>query len=273
MPELPEVETVRRQLSRELSGMTITSVAILRSGREAPSGVDFEQALLGRMIEAVERRAKVIVWRLNDGNRVLVHLKMTGRLVFVAPDYAPMKHDRIIFACARGEEARTLLWADVRQFGFMKIVSEEAYAVIASAYGPEPLEASVEMLAQRLDRGSSRSLKTALLDQSVIAGIGNIYADEICHRAGVLPTRRLASLSAEERWRLADAMQTVLRESLAQQGTSANDYVDTRGERGGFLEFLRVYQRTGDPCSSCGTKIERIVLAQRSTHYCPHCQS
>jgi len=154
----------------------------------------------------------------------------------------------------------------------VKIVTAKELEEILSGYGPEPLEHSAEILAERLSNPKTRVVKAALLNQEVIAGIGNIYADEALHRAGIRPTRRLGKITAEERLRLAKEIQNVLSESVAQQGTSANDYVDTRGAKGGFLELLRVYGREGKPCKNCKKPIVKIVLNQRGTHYCAECQ-
>lgn len=268
MPELPEVETVRRQLDPALSGRTVKEVVLMKSGREFPRGRDFVNALIGKKITSVDRRAKLIVIRFEDGMALTAHLKMTGRFLFVF-SYENGKHDRALFTFDDGTK---LVWSDIRQFGFLRLVTAEELEAILSAYGPEPLEISLTQLASRIIKPGTRRVKAALLDQAAIAGIGNIYADEACHRAGIRPTRRLATLTDKDRLRLAEEIQNVLGESLAQHGTSANDYVDTQGERGGFLDFLRVYGRAGEPCRTCKTPIKRIVLAQRGTHYCPSCQ-
>lgn len=270
MPELPEVETVRGQLDEKLAGATIASVDVLLSGREFPKGKKFVNGVVGRKIDGIERRAKLLIWKFSDGNAMTAHLKMTGRFVFVDHDYVPQKHDRMVFKIGD----RRLVWSDIRQFGFLRLFSNSReLETVLSAYGPEPLESSVDELAERLKTASKRSVKAGLLDQTVIAGIGNIYADESLHRAGIRPTRRLSSLTADDRLRLAREIKTVLSESLARHGTSSNDYVDTSGAKGGFFELLRVYGREGEPCTKCETPIKRIVLTQRGTHYCPECQS
>lgn len=269
MPELPEVETVRAQLDARLRGATITRVEMVKTGREEPRGPRFAAVMTGQSIERIDRRAKLLVWRFASGSSAIAHLKMTGRFVFVRDGDAAGKHDRIMFSFSNGER---LVWSDVRQFGFMRHVDAVELQRVLSAYGPEPLDVAPEALADRLSRRSSRSVKAALLDQGLIAGIGNIYADEALHRAKVRPSRRLQRLMAAERFVLAHEIQNVLRESIAQRGTSANDYVDTRGERGGFLGLLRVYGHAGEPCRTCATPIKKIVVAQRGTHYCPTCQ-
>lgn len=268
MPELPEVETIRRQLDAKLRGKTVTKVTLFRSGREAPKGKRFVAAIEGKTIKDIGRRAKLLVWNFTDGSALLAHLKMTGRFVFVDRKYQPKKHDSAMFEFGHVR----LIWSDVRKFGFVKFVERPELESVMSCYGPEPLETRAEELADRLKTPKTRMVKVALLNQEVIAGVGNIYADEALHRAKIRPTRRLASLTAKERLALAEEIQKVLCESIELGGTSANDYVDARGEKGKFLDFLRVYGRKGEKCRDCGTPIKRIVIGQRSTHYCPKCQ-
>jgi formamidopyrimidine-DNA glycosylase len=269
MPELPEVETVRRQLQEALAGARIDTVLVHERGRELPAGELFVRALVGEEVVAVERRAKLLLWRFLSGKVMIGHLKMTGRFVFVEPGAAIGKHERISFVFADG---RVVRWADVRKFGYVRVYAPGEVAEILAKYGPEPLENSAEELAARLCTPKGRSVKGALLNQGVVAGCGNIYADEACFRAGVLPMRTLGSLSTEERLRIMEELQSVLRESLAQKGTSAHDYVDTQGERGGFLSLLRVYGRKGQPCVRCGQPVQKVVHVGRGTHYCAHCQ-
>lgn len=268
MPELPEVETIRRQLDSRLRGKTVTKVTLFRSGRESPKGAKFVKILTGKKIKEVSRRAKLLVWNFTDGTAMLAHLKMTGRFVFVDGKYTLKKHDSAMFEFGRIR----LVWSDVRKFGFVKFVQAPELKSALSCYGPEPLEARAEELADRLKAPKTRMAKVALLNQEVIAGVGNIYADEALHRAKIRPTRRLGSLTGEERLKLGKEIQKVLCESIELGGTSANDYVDSRGEKGKFLDFLRVYGRKGEGCRDCGTPIKRIVIGQRSTHYCPTCQ-
>ncbi len=270
MPELPEVETICRQLDKKLAGLKIISVRVLRSGRETPRGQRFVAALVGKTVQRIERRAKLLIFRFVDRSALVVHLKMTGRLVFIKPNYTPTRHDRILFEFRSGVR---LAWSDVRQFGFMRLVKARDLEALIAAYGPEPLSASDAELADRLRAPKTRRIKATLLDQTVIAGVGNIYADEALHRAGLRPTRRLASLSRAECARLAHTLKQVLAEAIERRGTSANDYVDARGQRGTFSNFLRVYGRAGAACPACATPIKKIVVAQRGTHFCPVCQT
>lgn len=269
MPELPEVETVRRQLHARLAGRVFRDVSIWKAGREFPPGDAVAGALRGRRIVSVDRRAKLLLWRLDDGHALSAHLKMTGRFTFVEGGAIEGKHDRVAFDF---DDGTRVVWADIRKFGFLRLLDAAETEATLAAYGPEPLEADAETLAARFASPAKRAIKAALLDQAVLAGVGNIYADEALHRAGIRPTRPVRRLSAAERLRLAEAVRSILAESLAQRGTSANDYVDTDGERGGFLDLLRVYGREGEPCRSCGGPIKRIVLGQRGTHFCPVCQ-
>ncbi|MEK9155307.1 MAG: bifunctional DNA-formamidopyrimidine glycosylase/DNA-(apurinic or apyrimidinic site) lyase [Patescibacteria group bacterium] len=268
MPELPEVETVCRQLHRRLAGKRIVGVEMWKTGREFLGGDQFVKAVINRRIEKVYRRAKAIIFHFGDGAMV-GHLKMTGKFIFVRDGYRQEKHDRMLFVL---DDGTRVVWSDVRQFGYLKVFNVTELEQVLAKYGPEPLETSVSDLADRLLKPKTRMLKVALLDQATIAGIGNIYVDEACHRAGVLPTRRLGSLSGDERERVATSAQEVLKASLAQKGTSANDYVDTEGKQGGFLSLLRVYQRTGKPCLTCTSPIEKVVVGGRGTHFCSNCQ-
>lgn len=271
MPELPEVETIRRQLHEKLVGQVVGNVTIIDSDKEFPKGKGFVTALAGKVIRSVDRRAKLLIMRFSDGSGVTIHLKMTGRLVFVAKESVPTKHDRWRLSFTKSDDV--LQWSDVRRFGYTRYLTSEEIDAVMSEYGPEPLDALVADLARALqDRGRSRSIKAALLDQSLIAGIGNIYADEACFRAGILPMTRVRDLSINDLERIAGHVQDVLQESIAQKGTSANDYVDAKGERGGFLGLLRVYGREHEPCVNCTTPITRIVHASRGTHYCARCQ-
>lgn len=273
MPELPEVETVRQQLHEHLRGFHITHIDLWKRGREFPSGSQFTEALVGKRIRAVERRAKLLMWRFEDDSTLIAHLKMTGRFVFVETPYAPQKHDRIRFDLEDPlGERKTVIWADIRQFGFVKLIDEKERQEILKSYGPEPLEHSAAELTAFIPVNTGRSIKAVLLDQTVIAGIGNIYADEACHRAKILPMRLAQDLTRPERLRLMQCTQAVLRESLAHKGTSANNYVDTNGERGSFVDILRVYGREGEPCTTCATPIQKVTHVQRGTHFCSSCQ-
>ncbi|MFO0764908.1 MAG: bifunctional DNA-formamidopyrimidine glycosylase/DNA-(apurinic or apyrimidinic site) lyase [Patescibacteria group bacterium] len=270
MPELPEVETVKRQLNTRLAGKRVVDVEVIHSGRERPKGDAFIEGVKSRKIIAVKRRAKLLIFYFLDGGVMVAHLKMTGKFLFADRGYQPQKHDHIVFTL---DDGGLMIWSDVRKFGFVALLTDEELEEELSEYGPEPLENETGILADALSKKSTRTIKSVLLDQSVIAGVGNIYADEALFRAKVHPSVRANTLTDVQRLLLAKEIQNVLAESVEQKGTSAHDYVDTYNERGGFLSLLRVYGRTGEKCKRCKTAIQKITQAGRGTHFCPKCQT
>lgn len=274
MPELPEVETVRRQLAKRMEGAKIVSVTIWQSDRELPKANAFVTALKDKRISTIERRGKLLLIRFSDASALAIHLKMTGKLIFYEQEpKMAARHERLYFTIKKGKEICYLVWKDLRRFGYLKLLSEpKQINDVLAEYGPEPLLATAQELADRLAKPSVRSTKAVLLDQSVIAGIGNIYADEACFLAGIHPARPLKSLSAKERLLLAESIQDILHRSLEQRGTSAHDYLDTEGKKGGFSKLLQVYGRKNKPCPNCQTLITKTVLAGRGTHACLTCQ-
>jgi formamidopyrimidine-DNA glycosylase len=295
MPELPEVETVARDLQHSVAGATITGATVQwdRTIRHPQPAERFAAEIGGATIRRVDRRAKTVLIHLADGRVMTVALRMTGALIVVPGDAPPDPYARVVFTLADGRELR---YRDVRKFGRIGLwpggglrtvgagrgtrsrrVAEDAgtYRIgeVFSGHGPEPLRRSfsAERFAERLSRRSAK-LKTLLLDQSFIAGVGNIYADEALWRARLHPLRTADTLTPADVRRLHRAVRQVLREGIANRGASFSDYVDARGEEGGNAERLAVYRRTGQPCYRCGRRIERIVVGQRSTHLCPRCQ-
>ena len=261
MPELPEVETVVRSLRPSIVGRRITNAKFTGLRVLIGSARKTANALIGRKIVAVERHGKFISIRLDRGFLV-VHLGMTGRLLI---DGALSKWTHAIFTLDRG----TLLYEDPRQFGRIEY-GDELPARVA-ALGPEPLEVSLEEFTRRLKQRKS-PVKAVLLNQAVVRGVGNIYADEALFRAGVHPKRLASSLRANRAERIYLAMREVLAEAIESRGSSVSSYVDAEGRQGSFQADHRVYQRTGEPCVNCGAPIRRIIVGQRSTHYCPKCQ-
>jgi formamidopyrimidine-DNA glycosylase len=274
MPELPEVETVARSLRELLEGRTIVGVAVdwprtvaLPGGQDA--GDEFRRRLLGRHITSVGRRGKYVVIALDEGY-LLIHLKMSGRLQVVPRNHPSDKHVRAVFDLDDGEQLR---FRDVRKFGRIYLVDRPES--VTSMLGPEPLAAGLSLADFRrlLARRSGR-LKSLLLNQSFLAGLGNIYADESLFRARLHPLRSAASLTGEEQERLYGAIRTVLEEAIADQGTTLSDggYADAQGQSGTHQERLAVYHRTGKPCPRCQAPIERLIVGGRSSHFCPRCQ-
>jgi len=305
MPELPEVETVRRTIWPAIAGRTISEV-IVEHPDVVGGGLDaarFAALLCGARFAASRRRGKYLVFELErevvpvgaDGNpctqagegasapgepaalpmrlELLVHLRMTGKLACVEPGCADLPHTHLRVRLDNGTELR---FADTRRFGRWLILDGRAEAPQGyRELGAEPLEEGFDVEAMRgALAGRYGKLKALLLDQRRIAGIGNIYADEILHRAGLHPERRADDLDSGEIERLWRSTRDVLREAIGKGGTTIRDYVDGRGRRGDFVYSLRVYGRTGELCVTCGrAAVERVVVAGRSTHFCPACQS
>jgi formamidopyrimidine-DNA glycosylase len=275
MPELPEVETVARRLQTRLPGATIRGADVrwARTVAYPQPAERFELEVAGSTVERVGRRAKSVVLYLADGRVLTVALRMTGALLIAAPGTAPDPHARVVFDLADGRELR---FRDARKFGRIGLYpgrGRRRVADVFARHGPEPLAPSftARRLAERLRRRTAR-LKSLLLDQSFVAGVGNIYADEALWRARLHPLRRADTLTDAEIRRLHRAIRAALREGLAGGGASYRDYVDPDGEPGLAAERMRVYRRTGEPCFRCGSPIERIVVGQRATHFCPRCQ-
>lgn len=271
MPELPEVEYVARQLRQQLAGRRIVGVRVL--WERAVSGMaasDFERELQGRRIADIRRRGKHLLIGLEDGRTLVVHRRMSGNLVFSPPAPEGEPYVRVAFDL---DDGRRLLYTDPRKFGRLQLLDPAGLDEHLSALGPEPLddEFTPAVLAERL-AGRNRALKALLLDQSVIAGLGNIYADEALYRARLHPLRTAASLTPDEVRALYAGIRGALETGIANGGTTFGRYRDVYNEAGTNLEHVEVYRRTGEPCPRCGTPIARIVVGQRGTHYCPNCQ-
>jgi formamidopyrimidine-DNA glycosylase len=274
MPELPEVETIRRQLKREAVGARIRRVEIRFGKRLHPSAEGFRQAVEGAAILDVRRRAKMLLIGLDNGQTIVVHLKMTGKLLLRRRSDVPTKHVHVVFDLADG---RRIFFDDVRKFGYLKAIPTarvDSEIVGGESFGPEPLEKdfTAERLGACLLKHPARAVKPLLMDQTCVAGIGNIYADEALWRARVRPDRRVKTLTRDELKRLRRGIQDSLELSLKYRGTSADDYVDFYGRQGENQLKLKAYGREGERCERCGGPIKRVRLGGRSAHYCPKCQ-
>lgn len=271
MPELPEVEYVARQLRAGLIGRRFTGVRVFWeravSGIAAPA---FERELQGRRVADVQRRGKHLLVGLEDGRTLVVHRRMSGNLVFAPPAPADEPYVRAAFDL---DDGRRLLYTDPRKFGRLQLLTPVELDQELAALGPEPLDGAFTpaVLAERL-AGRNRALKALLMDQSVIAGLGNIYADEALYRARLHPLRTAASLGPDEVRALYAGIRGALETGIEHGGTTFGRHRDVYNEAGTNLEHVEVYRRTGQPCPRCGTPIARIVVAQRGTHYCPNCQ-
>jgi len=264
MPELPEVETIARKLKPELTGKTIID-ADLRWSRTlaSPSVKKFKEQIKGQKILRVGRRAKYLDISLSEFN-MLVHLRMSGDLFMRESKFEPQKHDRLILKLTGG---KSLVFNDTRKFGRVWLTANPEN--VLGKLGPEPLSRGFtsQWLHTAL-HNKHRQLKPLLLDQTFLAGLGNIYTDEALHIAKLHPLAASDSITAEQARALQDAVRRVLKEGIRRNGASI-DWVYRGGE---FQNHFRVYDRDGKPCPVCGTKIERIMVGQRSTHYCPNCQ-
>ena len=272
MPELPEVETIRRDLEHKIVGHRIMGVDVAWERQVGyPSVPEFQALLPGRRVESVGRRAKYLLPELSGGATLLVHLKMTGQLLYVAADTPPNPYTRVLFHLDRGMQLR---FVDVRKFGRVYLIEDsvQSFSKIAKL-GPEPLEEAFTAAALRaLLRGRTGRIKPLLMNQEFLAGMGNIYVDEALFRAGLHPLRSSASLTSRDVARLHQAIRDVLLESIANRGSSIDDYRDADGQKGYHHVYLRVYGRAGEPCEACGRPIAKTVIGGRGTHFCPRCQ-
>lgn len=277
MPELPEVETVRRGLADRLNSFEIKEIEVCRARAIAsPGGVDqFVAGLTGATVGAWSRRGKYLMAQLEPNRGSWgVHLRMTGQFQWHAKPAPPCNHTRVRFWNQSNEELR---FVDVRSFGEMWWVPEgddlDTVMTGLKRLGPEPFSDAFTgaYLKQRL-KGSTRPIKTALLDQSLVAGVGNIYADESLFAAGIPPLTASGKLSIEQLVRLRDELINVLNISIGVGGTTFSDFRDLEGVNGNYGGQSWVYRRSGQPCRRCGTRISREKLSGRSTHWCPNCQ-
>ena len=280
MPELPEVETVLRGLRARVLGRRVAAVEVRNPLVIHGGSNEFVAGITGRRIEALRRKGKVLVVELGPRNNdagsedapecfLLVRLGMTGQLVVVPSDAALQPHTHVRLVLDDGREE--IRFRDTRRFGRLRYLTREELEGILGRLGPDAPEISEEQFLDAA-RGRRGSIKGWLLNQQILSGLGNIYADEALFEARIHPLAQPGRLSAEAARRLHRAVKKVLKRAIELQGTSFRDYIDIEGRPGNFLPRLRVYQRTGEPCVICGTPIRRILVAQRSSHFCPKCQ-
>ena len=291
MPELPEVETIRRDLTRRILSQKIVEIKVLSPQTINGSVPGFVKVLRNNSFSHLERIGKLLIFALADQkNYLLIHLKMTGQLIYVSQgkilagghslssesllDYVggelPNRSTRVFFAFTNGSR---LFFNDQRRFGYLKIVNSVELAEIKQGYGIEPLTrdftkpALIKILANH-----RKNVKAVLLDQKLIAGVGNIYADEVLFASHIRPDRLANSLTAREAGSLYRNLNLTIKKAIEYRGTTFSDYVDAQGKSGNFLRLLRVYGRKGQPCLVCKTAIRKTKVAGRGTHFCPKCQ-
>lgn len=278
MPELPEVETIKRTLAPRLRGAAIVDITFapdpkLRLLRRFSSQKKFIQAVAGSVIQGLRRRAKYLIFDLQPDRMMALHLGMSGQLLLTRPGCPPQPHLQVTFQLSSGQELRFI---DPRKFGELFLLHSSSESPLnLRGLGPEPLDQgfTIPTLSALLSR-THRAVKVVLMDQKAIAGIGNIYSDEILFRARINPTKPAATLDQQEIHRLYREIRAVLREAVSRRGTTARDqrYRDGLGNAGNFQTILKVYQRAGSPCSLCGAVIVATRLGGRTASFCPCCQ-
>ena len=286
MPELPEVETVRLQLLTKVVGKTIKIVTILHPKTVAHDDT-FITRLTGKTIDHIDRVGKLLIWsfRISPDLFLLAHLKMTGQFFFrdktgvIGGGHSrtetdmralPSTHTRVSLTFT---DDSALFFNDMRLFGYTKLATKEEMEAARAHYGEEPIHDSFDKatFATRLKRRKT-PIKAALLDQSFIAGLGNIYVDEALFKAAVRPTRRADHVTTKEAYAIAEASGSIMRHSITVGGTTFQHFVDTGGNNGNYTDFLQVFGKQNTPCPKCGTLIMKIRVAVRGTHFCPQCQ-
>lgn len=272
MPEMPEVEQVRKTLAPHIIGKTITAVEVMLPRLiKHPTPEAFVEGLLGKTIYEIKRKGKYLILQVGQDQELIVHLRMTGALIAQASHMEAPKYAKIKFTLSDGVN---LWFTDIRTFGTLYLVTgSDAYIEGYETLGPEPLSSgfTVEYLVP-LAAKSRKPVKTFILDQKIIAGLGNIYADEALALAGILPMRLANSLTFEELTRLHSAANAVIAQGIRNRGTTFRDYKDGEGKQGDNQNHLLVYSRGGQPCRSCGTVLKTTKLGGRGTVYCDHCQ-
>lgn len=285
MPELPEVETIKLELLGLIKNKTIMAVDV-RLEKQVKTAKDvFLNKVIGEKVTNIRRRAKMLIFDLANGYHLVFHLKMTGQLIYrgykgrlaggghpIKQDLAdlPNKFTHVIFEFRSGD---LLFFNDLRQFGWVKLVSDAELQEMDAQYGPEPLAKDFTFVAfQKTVAGKPTAIKPLLMDQSVIAGVGNIYAQEACYCANISPTRPAKKLNITELKNLYGCLRQILKLAVEKQGTSADAYVDAFGHQGQMEPYLKIYGHEGEKCPRCGGTIKAIKQGARTTAYCPRCQ-
>lgn len=283
MPELPEVQTVRDGLAPVMEGFEFTRVSLGRPDLRFPFADGFAARLTGAKLTQLSRRAKFLMAQLSTGETLLMHLGMSGRFTideggasltpgeFTREQATNPKHDHVIFDMSSGAR---VVFNDPRRFGFMELFAADEPITRLEHLGPEPLgnDFNGPVLRAAL-KGKKTKIKNALLDQSIVSGLGNIYVCEALYRTGLRPTRMAGRITHDQSERLAGHIKTVLREAIASGGSSLRDFAGASGDLGYFQHSFDVYGREGQPCKACDSLIKRTVQSGRSSFYCPHCQS
>lgn len=271
MPELPEVETIRRELDKELSGLEIKDVVWNEPRLLRPVPEKVKETVVGARFTSIERRAKLFIFRLTIEESLLVHLRMTGRLLFRDQGDPSDKYVAVTFKLSEGKELR---FANARKFGYIKLATPAEVQKKVSEYGPEPLDSLTLGEFKEIVSGSGAMIKNLLMDQKKIAGVGNIYANDALFLARIHPEKKASSLSEDKICKLFHALEQVLKEGLETRGASDQWYRDAYGEKGSYQDRFKVYGKVGEDCprEDCEGKIKRIKVGGRGTFFCSKCQ-
>lgn len=270
MPELPEVETIRQQLTKTIKNKKITKVKVQEPRMINVSAEEFIKKVEKSNITNIRRRAKLLIIDLPSDYSLIIHLKLTGLLIY---NQEPDKHTHVVFQFSDGKK---LLYKDIRKFGYMKLIktSEVPAFLEKEGFGPEPLtkEFTLDKFKELLSKKKHSKIKPLLMDQTFLAGVGNVYAQEACFYAKINPQRKVNTLTKKEIKDLYDSLRKVLVWALKHKGLSVDTYIDIYGKPGQFVPFLKVYQRGGKKCLRCKTTLKEIRLQGRGTTFCPQCQ-
>jgi len=283
MPELPEVETIKNGLISKIKGNQISDVKILWNGSLNMPPKKFTESVKNSKIINISRRAKILILTLSGNFALLIHLKMTGQLIYdlrfkindlrIKLQNSKYKYARIIFFFKNGD---ALVFNDLRKFGYIKLIPKEKVEELIGKekFGPEPLKDAftLKKFKEILKKYPNRRIKQLLMDQAIIAGIGNIYADEICFFAKVNPSKQINNLTIKQIELLFEGIKNILNRAVELKGSSVENYVDVNGQKGDYVKELKVYDREGEKCFRCKGTIKRIKLGGRSSYFCPECQ-
>jgi len=283
MPELPEVESVRSSLLPKICNKKISLIEIRTPSIVRNTSEFFVSHITRKKFVDIERIGKLLMFALSDNSYILAHLKMTGKFIYTDKKGSVVgghsltrlkklnpKHTHAVFTFA---DKSILIFHDVRKFGYLEIVDQQKKEIVMKKFGIEPLQPSFTPEAfGKIFEKRKTCIKAVLLDQKSVAGIGNIYADEICFASGILPTRQADSLTKSEKKKLFSVTEKIIAQAIEHRGTTFNDYVDGMGKTGKYLKLLQVYKRTGKECLRCTSKIIKIRVAGRGTHICKKCQ-
>lgn len=277
MPELPEVETIKNQLLKEIRGKKIKTAEIrLPKMIRGASVKEFKKIVEGVTIKNIDRRAKLLIIDLSNDYSLVIHLKLTGQIIYEKRRSTKFEIGNYAHIIYHFTDGSMLIHNDMRQFGYVKLIKTEDLEKLfeKEKFGPEPLEKgfTLEKFKELLSKKPRQKIKPLLMDQKFLAGVGNVYIQEACWCAKILPTRIVKSLREKEMEALFNCLIAILKEAIKQKGSSVDTYVDISGQAGGYEAKLKVYGRENQKCSRCAGEIKRMTLAGRGTYYCPDCQ-